>query len=315
MSVTASLAFGNVAQGQTLTKTVTVDNTGATHQLAIGSATSSDLAEYALSGTGTCGAIPITVAPRTTCTLGITFIPGTLGSHPATLMIFDNVSTSPQHVTLSGAGIAGLTLTKTSLIFGSVKFGLKAAASFSVTNHQTRTVTLSESFSGTNASDFSVTGGTCTTTLGAGKACSLIVTFKPGALGTESATLAISDSPDPLSPYMVALSTGPTIPATAMPASIAYGTLTKTSKTLNATVTNLSGFSLPLSESFSGANASDFAIAGGTCGASAAAHSSCTIAVKFTPTGGGSAESASMAASVANDPTSPHSISLTGTGP
>jgi alpha-N-arabinofuranosidase len=315
VAVTASLAFGNVAVGQTLTKNLTVDNTGATHPLVIGSATSSDSAEYALSGTGTCGPIPITVAPSTICTLGITFVPGAPGAHIATLMIFDNSGTSPQHVTFSGAGIAGLTLSKTSLIFGSVKFGVKAPASFIVTNHQTRTMTLSESFSGTIAGDFSVSGGTCTTTLGAGKACTLAVTFKPGALGTESATLSIADSPDPLSPYMVALSTGPTIPATVVPASIAYGTLTKTSKTLNATVTNLSGFSLPLSESFSGANASDFAVAGGTCGSSVAPHSSCTIAVKFTPTGAGSAQSAIMSISVANDPTSPHNISLKGTGP
>jgi hypothetical protein len=184
-----------------------------------------------------------------------------------------------------------------------------------VTNHQTRTVTLGETLSGTNTADFSVTGGTCTTTLGAGKACSLTVTFKPGVLGIESATLSIADSPDPLSPYLIALTTGPTISATVMPASIAYGTLTKTSKTLSATVTNLSGFSLPLGESFSGANASDFAVAGGTCGAAAVAHSSCTIAVKFTPTGAGSAESAIISISVANDPTSPHNISLTGTGP
>ncbi len=315
VSVTASLAFGNVALGQTLTKNLTVDNTGAVHSLVIGSATSSDPAEYALSGTGTCGAIPITVAPKTICTLGVAFTPNALGAHGATLMIFDNATTSPQHSTLSGAGIAGLTVSKSSLVFGGVKFGLKPALSFSVTNHQTRTVSLSESFSGTNAVDFAVTGGTCTTTLGAGKACSIIVTFKPGALGTESATLSISDSPDPLSPYMVALSTGPTIPATVAPISIAYGTLKTTSKTLNVTVTNLSGFSLPLSESFSGANASDFTVAGGTCGAMAVANSSCTIAVKFTPTGGGSAESASMAVSLTNDPTSPHSISLTGTGP
>jgi hypothetical protein len=230
-------------------------------------------------------------------------------------MIFDNTTGSPQHSTLSGAGIAGLALSKSGLVFGSVKFGLKPTVSFSVTNHQTRQVTLSESFSGTNTADFSITGGTCTTTLGAAKACTIIVTFKPGALGTESATLSIFDSPDPLSPYAVAISTGPTIPATVTPASIAYGTLKTTLKTLNATVTNLSGFSLALNESFSGANASDFAVTGGTCGATAAAHSSCTIAVMFTPTGGGSAESASMAVSIANDPTSPHSIGLTGTGP
>ncbi len=315
VSVTVSLAFGNVALGQTPTKNLTVHNTGATHSLIITSATSSDPAEYALSGTGTCGPIPITVAPKTTCTLGVAFTPSAPGTHNATLMIFDNATTSPQHSTLTGTGIAGLTLSKSSLVFGSVKFGIKPAGSFSVTNHQTQAVALSDSFSGTNAADFTVTGGTCTTTLGADNACSIIVTFKPGALGTESATLSVSDSPDPLSPYPVAISTGPTIPATVTPASIAFGTLKTTSKTLSATVTNLSGFALPLSESFSGTNASDFTVAGGTCGAIAAANSSCTIAVKFTPTGGGSAESASMAVNVKNDPTSPHSISLSGTGP
>lgn len=315
VSVTTSIAFGNVALGQTLTKNLTVDNTGATHSLIIASATSSDAAEYALSGTGTCGAIPIIVAPKTTCTLGVAFTPVALGAHTGTLTIFDNATTGPQHSTLSGTGIAGLTLSKSSLVFGSEKFGLKPALSFSVSNHQTQMVTLRESVSGTNAADFSITGGTCTSTLGAGKACSIVVTFKPGALGAESATLSVSDSPDPLSPYPVAISTGPTIPATVTPTSIAFGTLKATSKTLNTTVTNLSGFSLPLSESISGANAGDFTVAGGTCGATAAANSSCTIAVKFTPTGGGSAESASMAVSVTNEPTRPHSISLTGTGP
>ena len=315
VAVTASLAFGNVAIGQTLAKNLTVDNTGAANPLIISNVASSDPAEYALSGAGTCGAIPITVGPKTSCTLGVAFTPDALGSQGATLTIFDNATASPQHSTLSGAGIAGLTISKSSLVFGSVKFGGKALLSLSVTNHQTRTVTLNESFGGTNAADFSVTGGTCGTTLAAGKACSISVTFKPGALGTESATLSISDSPDPVSPYTVEISTGPTIPATVTPASIAYGTLTKPSKTLNATVTNSSGFSLPLGESFSGANSSDFAIAGGTCGTAASPHSSCTIAVKFTPAGGGSPESANLTVSVANDPTSPHSISLTGTGP
>jgi hypothetical protein len=316
MAVTASLAFGNVAVGQTLTRTVTVYNTGATHSLVVSGATASD-SEYALSGTGTCGAIPFTVAPKTNCTMGVSFTPGTVGAHGASLMIFDNATTSPQHVTLTGSGIADLTLSKSSLVFGSVKFGAKAVLSFSVTNHQTQPVTLSESFSGTNAADFSVSGGTCTGNLGALKACSIIVTFTPGALGTESAALSVSDSPDPLSPYTVALSTGPTIPATVLPATLAYGTLTSKvpSKTLKTTVTNVSGFSLPLSESISGANASDFTVTGGTCTATASPKSSCTVAVTFTPTGGGSAESASMAVTVGSDPTSPHNISLTGTGP
>ena len=83
--------------------------------------------------------------------------------------------------------------------------------------------------------------------------------FKPSVLGTESATLSVSDSPDPLSPYTVALSTGPTIPATVLPATLAYGTLTARTptKTRTVTVTNLSGFPLSLGENFSGTT-SDF---------------------------------------------------------
>jgi hypothetical protein len=316
MSVTASLVFGNVAVGQTVTKTVTVTNTGKTNPLVISGVMPTD-AEYALSGTGTCGAIPVTVAPKASCTLGIAFTPDAAGTHGASLALFDNVTTSPQHVTLSGTGIVDLTTSVSSLAFPSVKFGASSVKSFSVTNHQSQAVTLGQSFSGPNASDFSIAGGTCTTTLGALKACTITVTFKPGALGGESATLSISDSPDPLSPYSVALSTAPTIPATVAPVTLAYGALTTKipTKIKTVTLTNLSGFSLPVSESITGNNANDFAVTGGTCTATASPERSCTIAVTFTPTGGGSPESASMAVTVRSDPTSPHNVALTGTGP
>jgi hypothetical protein len=313
MSVTASLAFGNVAVGQTVTKSLTIKNTGPTDPLIISSAISSD-PEFAVNGTGTCGAIPATVAPETSCTLAVAFTPDAVGARSATLMLTDNATSSPQVAALGGTGIADIAISKTSLLFPSVKFNVKSAQSFTVTNHQTQQVTLSESFSGTNAASFSLTGGTCTTTLGAGKACTVTVTFTPGALGTESATLSLSDSPDPLSPYPIALSTGATIPATVTPASIAYGTLTTTSKTKDVTITNLSGYSLPLSESISGSNAGDFAVKGGTCGTTTSANSTCTIALTFTPTGGGTAESASIAVTIGSDPTSPHTVSLTGTG-
>ena len=316
VSLTASFAFGKVAIGQKVTKNLlTIKNTGAANSLIVSSASLSDPAEFSLSGTGSCGAIPITVAPRTKCTLGVSYSPNAVSVHSATLTIFDNAATNPQHSTLSGTGVVDISLSKTSLAFGSVKFGVKSMRSFRVTNHQTQRVSLSESFSGANAADFSVSGGTCGTTLAATSRCSIKVTFRPGALGNESATLTVSDSPDPLSPYTVALSTGPTIPATVIPATLAHGTLTKASKALNETVTNLSPFSLSLSESFSGANAGDFAVTGGTCGSTVLPASQCTIAVTFTPTAGGKAETAIMAVSVGNDPTSPHNISLRGKGP
>jgi hypothetical protein len=312
--VTAALAFGNVPVGQTATKTVTVHNTGATNSLIISNAISSD-PEFSASSSGTCGAIPITLAPTASCTLAVAYTPNMVGTPSATLTLSDNATTSPQSVALSGTGIVDLTTSVTSLAFPSVKIGATGVKAFSITNHQTQPVTLSENFSGPNASDFAITGGTCTATLAASSACTFTVTFTASALGTESATLSIADSPDPLSPYAVALTTAPTIPATVTPVTLAYGTLTTASKSKSVTLTNLSNVTLPVSESFSGANGTDFTVTGGTCGATAAANSSCTIAVTFTPTGGGSAESASMAVSIGSDPSSPHSISLTGTGP
>jgi CSLREA domain-containing protein len=318
VSVTGTLAFVNVPVGQTAIKTVRVTNTGKTNPLVISGSMPSD-SEYALNASGTCGSIPITVAPKKSCTLGIAFTPNALGAHPATLAIIDNSSTSPQHITLTGTGTPDLTTTKSSLVFGDVKFGLKGIEAFAVVNHQSQSVTLSESFSGANFADFTVSGGTCTTitNLGSLKACSIIVSFSPSVLGTESATLSVSDSPDPLSPHLITLSTGPTIPETITPVTLAYGTLTAkvSTKTKDVTITNKSGSSLSVGESFSGANASDFAVTGGTCAGTAPANSSCTIAVTFTPTGGGSAESASMAVTIGSDPSSPHNISLTGKGP
>jgi hypothetical protein len=316
MTVTASLVFANLAVGQTLAKNLTVTNTGKTNPLVITSVTPSD-SEYAATGGGTCGGLPITVAPKTSCALAIGFTPNAIGKHSASLTLTDNGGAGSQNVSASGTGIADMTTSKSSVSFPSVKFGIKSIEAFAVTNHQTQPVTLNESFSGPNAGDFSITGGTCTSTLGALKACTIDVTFTPGALGSESAMVTVTDSPDPLSPYTVALSTGATIPATVTPITIAYGTLTSKTptKTLKVTVTNLSGFSLSLSDSISGTNGSDFTVTGGTCGSSVSPHSSCTVSVTFTPTGGGTAESASMAVSLGSDPSSPHSISLTGTGP
>ena len=67
----------------------------------------------------------MTVAPKSSCTLGVAFTPNAAGAHSATLTVFDNATSSPQHVALSGTGIAGLTTSKSSLVFGSVKFGAK----------------------------------------------------------------------------------------------------------------------------------------------------------------------------------------------
>ncbi len=315
MTVTASLAFGNVVVGQTVTKNLTVKNTG-TNPLFIGSVTSND-AEFAATGATTCP--PTGLAHLATCTIAIGFTPSALGTRGATLSVYDNTATSPQSVSASGTGTATMTVTPTSFAFGSVMDGSKAIKAITVHNYQTNpvTLTLPPSFSGPNSGDFSVTGGTCTSTLAKTAACSLIVTYAPTAIGAESATMTVTDSPDPLGPYTVSFSALATIPESLSATTLIYGSVYQTaSKTLNITVTNNAG-SGPITltgTNIGGANSGDFAVTGGSCTGTLAASSSCTYAVTFTPSTE-TAESGTLSIGVAEDPNGgPPAVALSGTG-
>jgi hypothetical protein len=296
-----------------------VKNTGS-NLLFVGSVTSDD-PEFAATGATTCPGGGL--AHLATCTIEIRFTPSSLGPQSATLSVFDNATSSPQSVAATGTGTVDMTVTPTSYMFSSTKIGSHRTKTIVVSNKQTNSVTLSlpPSITGTNASDFVVTGGTClalspASTLAAKTSCSLIVTYTATVLGSESATMTVSDSPDPLSPYTVSFTTDDNIPATVLPTTLSFGTLIKSMKTKNITVTNLSSSSLSVSEGIvTGANAGDFAVTGGTCGGTVLANSSCTIAVTFTPSLSAMAETASVPVSVGSDPTSPHNIGLTGTGP
>jgi len=222
-------------------------------------------------------------------------------------------------VAASGTGTVDMTVTPASYGFGSVKDGSKAVKVIAVHNYQTNPVSLSEGFSGANAGDFSVTGGTCTSTLAKTSVCTLIVTFAPVAVGTESAIMTLTDSPDPLSPsgYPVSFSALATVPESVSPTSLHYANVYQTaSKTLSVTVTN-KATSRPITltgTSIGGANAGDFAVTGGNCGGSLASSSSCTYAVTFTPSKE-AAESGTLSIGVLEDPNGgPAAIALSGTG-
>ncbi len=152
MSVTASLALGSSPVGDTVTKSLTVRNTGRA-PLFIYSTASSNPAEFAATGTTTCP--PGGLAPSLTCTIAIGFTPGALGARSATLSINDNTATSPQSVALSGTGTIDMTVSPASFSIGSLKDGSKAIKVIVVHNYQTNPVSLSEGFTGPNAGDFS----------------------------------------------------------------------------------------------------------------------------------------------------------------
>jgi hypothetical protein len=178
----------------------------------------------------------------------------------------------------------------TNFSFGTVNFDLDLnPAVVTVKNIGTATANISNGSltlgSGTSAADFTLIN-LCPSTLAAGKTCYISVVFFSGNLGPVSATLKITDNA-PGSPQQVTLS------ATVIgfnPSSLNFGTIkvghssspqTVTLNNTGATALNITGVSI------TGTNAQDF-VKSGTCPASLAPNTSCTLSVAFTPSAKGS---------------------------
>ena len=103
---------------------------------------------------------------------------------------------------------------------------------------------------------------------------------------------------------------------TVAPTSLSFGSVTHgtTSAAKLVTVTNNQSAALTISGiNLTGSTPGNFLKAATTCGASLAPFASCTVSVKFKPTGTG-ARSAVLAVTDSPDTGSPHNIGLSGTG-
>lgn len=163
-----------------------------------------------------------------------------------------------------------------------------------LTNTGSASVTVgSVSISGTNQSDFTVTGNTCGSTLAIGANCSITVTFNSGSAGNFSAQLNVASSAvdTPVSVALTATvatsvslnldagtSIAPTVP------SLTFATITagSTSVAQDVVVTNTGSVPLTLAIAMGGTGANLFPETT-TCGASVAAGASCYISVQFAP--------------------------------
>ena len=216
-------------------------------------------------------------------------------------------------------------MTKSLPSFGSITEGSTSAPqAVTVSNNQSVAISLAAVMGGTNPADFAIApapSGTmlCGTTLAANSTCGFTVVFSPSAAGARSATLMLSDSPDPNSPYAITLSGKGVVPVGIAPTSLSLSFSTKagnTSGSKNVTVTNNQTVAISLAAGIGGANPAEFAIAAsGTCGSTLAAKSSCTFAITFSPPAGskGSTYNATLGITDSRDyPTDSHSIALTG---
>jgi hypothetical protein len=190
----SSLAFGtqqvNVASSPAMQITLTNSGNGSliAPVIAITGASAADFAQ-----TNTCS---VSLSPTATCSISVTFKPSAAAAESAALTLTDNAADSPQIVALTGTGAnPALTLSESTLSFGSVSVNVSSAASsITVTNSSALALSgLAVSFTGANASDFFQTN-TCGAALAPTATCSISVTFKPSAASAEQATLAVAAS-------------------------------------------------------------------------------------------------------------------------
>ena len=176
-------------------------------------------------------------------------------------------------------------LSPTSLTFGSQTVGTTSSPqSVTLTNKQSSAVTgISISASG----DFGQTNN-CGTSVAANSSCTIDVTFSPTSSGTRTGTLTVTDSAGTQTVSLTGTGTG-VGNVTLTPSSVNFGNqgVGTTSSAHPVTLSNggtsaLTGISIAIT----GVNAGDFGQTN-NCGTTLGGSASCTINVKFTPSGYG----------------------------
>ena len=206
-------------------------------------------------------------------------------------------------------------LSPTNLAFGNQGVGSPSPSqTTTLTNSGNAALAISGiGVTGTNAADFAQTN-TCPASLAALATCTITVTFTPGAAGSRTAAVTLTDNAAG-SPQTVSLSGTGTAPAAGLSsASLTFAgqTVGTTSPAQSVTLTNSGNSPLTVgSIALAGTNVADFAQTN-TCPASLAAQATCSISVTFTPSATGArAASVSITDNAAG---SPQSIALSGTG-
>jgi hypothetical protein len=195
-----SLSFGSlVVNTLSASKSVTVSNTG-TGTLNIGGVVLSGTNSSQFKLSNGCGA---TLAAGASCVIQVQFAPVSIGSMVAVVTLTDNASNSPQSISLSGSSVSTTTTSGTTTIHLSVNNlyfynravgSTSAPSSIVLTNTGKAVFTLkSMSVTGAQPGAFLVST-TCGAQLAVGASCAINVSFRPVIVGTNSASLVLTDN-------------------------------------------------------------------------------------------------------------------------
>ena len=305
-STPASLGFGSVTTGSSVSLTETVTNSGGTSVTI--SAASTTASGFSLSGL----TLPTTLTAGQSVSFSAKFSPTAGGAVTGNLAITSNAANSTLNVPLTGTGITPgqLTSTPASLGFGSVTTGSSASLTETLTNSGGTSVTISAA--STTGSGFSLSGLTLPATLTAGQSVSFNTMFSPTAGGSVTSNLAITSNAANSTLNVPLTGTGITPgQLTSTPASLGFSSVTTdTSASLTETLTNSGGTSVTISAA--GTTGSGFSLSGLTLPTTLTAGQSVSFSSKFSPTAGGAVTG--NLAITSNAANSTLNVPLTGTG-
>ncbi len=281
------LNFGRISSGATsASKSVTIHSTGSFDLTISGVGLSgTNSGDFNIAG-DTCSSTP--VPSGSSCTLSAAFAPTAPGDKSANLVFQSNAQSGAQSIFLfgTGAGAGTLTVAPANLIFGNVKVGTTSAAQQSqLSNTGAATLNLfGISVADYNIAEFSKTT-TCGSSLAVGAQCSVSVTFVPSGRQTFGAAVQI-DTDALVSPTLVTLSgTGADgVPSISGTTSFGNQPVNVPSAPLSITLTNVGDMDLVVSAVAVTNNGAVFSQTN-NCVVTLAPTASCTINVKFTPTG------------------------------
>ncbi|PYR43178.1 MAG: hypothetical protein DMF93_03840, partial [Acidobacteria bacterium] len=186
----ASVDFGPVAPGDARTLVVSIKNQLlGTVTLNAPSISGADAAAFSAGAPST-----TTIAGRGTAAIAVTFQPADSGAKIAALVVTSS-SGGTISVPLSGTGTGGLSVSPTSIDFGTVTPGSSASATITIANTDATGVSLTPPFviTGANATEFGA-GAPAATTIDGGASTTVPIAFQPASAGVKSASLLITTS-------------------------------------------------------------------------------------------------------------------------
>ena len=296
-----TLAFGSQPVGTPATKTVTLTNSG-TAALSVTSIAATG-AGYAQ--TNNCGT---SVAVNGSCVITVTFTPGSSAALTGSVSIASSAASSPNTIGLSGTGVAPIvTLSPTTLAFGSQQVGTSATKTVTLTNSGTAALAVG-SIAATGAG-YAQTN-TCGTSVAVNSSCVITVTFLPATSGALAGSVSIVSNAGASATVLSLSGTGIAPIVSLSATTLAFGTqLITTSATKPVTLTNNGAAALTIT-SITTTGTSYYQT--NTCGSSVSAGQSCVITAGFTP--GTSGALTGAISIVTNAASSPDTIALSGTG-